>query len=372
MLPVKPEQRLYDKYMDRRKSTLGILPVLAAALLLSSCTKSTEQDMEITGTGSAIRFATPALTRAAVGSEDDLNKNGQMFSVWGGYRPTDGTGSRTQIFNGKTVTYTSGAGWAYKGGLHYWHSGNTYDFYAWYPTVVEISKAGSASTDDNGITYIDGFDATQGIDLMTAEKTDISVVAGQPEPPGAVELTFRHLLARVEIVGKAHSSLQDVENVDSRVVSAKLYGMSKKGDLDANANSLTTAEEIEQAWIVSNADADQSTQNSPFAAAGEAASEAAVTLTDEGVTVIDALLFPQEVAATGYVLEIEYATTAGDGAVTTTKPLDLGTLAGIVPKWEAGKHYRYTFTVTDGDRIAFDKPTVGTWSSATGGIIIVD
>lgn len=366
MFPAKPEQRLYDKYMDRRKNTLGILPVLAAALLLSSCTKSTEQDMEITGTGSAIRFAPPALTRAAVGSAGELSQDGEQFSVWGGYSPTDGTGSRTQIFDGTTVKYTSGTGWAYEGGLHYWHSGNTYDFYAWYPDLGTVSGAGSVSTGDNGITAITGFDATQGIDLMTAEKTGISVVAGQENPPGAVELTFRHLLARVEIVGKAHSSLQNVANVSPRVVSAKLYGMSKKGNLDADANSLTTAEEIESAWTISKTDADQSTQTSPFA------EETNVGLTDEGETVIDALLFPQTVAATGYVLEITYATTAGDGAATTTKTLDLGTLAGIVPKWEAGKHYRYTFTVTDGDRIAFDKPTVGAWSSATGGIIIVD
>lgn len=365
MLPAKPEQRLYDKYMDRRKNTLGILPVLAAALLLSSCTKSTEQDMEITGTGSAIRFAPPALTRAAVGSAGELSQDGEQFSVWGGYRPTGSTGSRTQIFDATTVTYTDGTGWAYAGGLHYWHSGNTYDFYAWYPDLGTVSGAGSVSTGDNGITAITGFDATQGIDLMTAEKTDISVVAGQADPPGAVELTFRHLLARVEIVGKAHSSLQGVTGVNPRVVSAKLYGMSKKGSLDASG-SLTTAEEIENAWKVSTENADQSTQASPFA------EKTNVGLTDAGVTVIDALLFPQDVADTGYVLEITYATTEGDGAATTTKTLDLGTLAGIVPKWEAGKHYRYTFTVTDGDRIAFDKPTVGAWSSATGGIIIVD
>ena len=78
--------------------------LLAAVLLLSSCTKSTEQDMEITGTGSAIRFATPALTRATVGSTGDLNQDGEQFSVWGGYRPIGSTGSRTQIFDATTVT----------------------------------------------------------------------------------------------------------------------------------------------------------------------------------------------------------------------------------------------------------------------------
>ena len=40
--------------------------------------------------------------------------------------------------------------------------------------------------------------------------------------------------------------------------------------------------------------------------------------------------------------------------------------------WEAGKHYRYTFTISDNDRILFDTPTVNAWTEAVGGIIIVD
>lgn len=351
--------------MRRKTKTIGVLLVqTAAVLLLGSCTKSTDLDMEISGESGAIRFAGPAVTRAAIDNTDGLNTNGKMFSVWGNY--TDGASS-TNVFNGTTVTYGNGA-WSYDG-TRYWHLGNNYNFTAWYPDVSTISQASSSvNSSSDGISEIQGFDATKGHDLMTASRS-VPTTAGTD--PGPVNFAFRHLLARVEIVGKAHSSLQDVTGVNPRVVSAKFYGMSKKGRLIADGN-LTTAEDIEKAWIVSTTD--QSTEASPFAAAGKAVSEetAAVTLTDDGETVIDALLFPQEVAATGYVLEITYATTQGDGVATTTKTLDLGTLAGIVPKWEAGKHYRYTFTVTDGDRIAFDKPTVGTWSSATGGIIIVD
>lgn len=119
------------RYMNRRKNTLGILPLLATVLLsAASCTESVVQDMETAGDSGAIRFSLPTLTRSAIGSADDLNTDGQSFSVWGSYRHTSGTDNDVQIFDNTTVTYGSGTGWTYGGGLLYWQSGNTYDFYA--------------------------------------------------------------------------------------------------------------------------------------------------------------------------------------------------------------------------------------------------
>ena len=60
--------------MNRRKNTLGILPLLATVLLsAASCTESVVQDMETAGDSGAIRFSLPTLTRSAIGSADDLN-----------------------------------------------------------------------------------------------------------------------------------------------------------------------------------------------------------------------------------------------------------------------------------------------------------
>ena len=81
------------RYMNRRKNTLGILPLLATVLLsAASCTESVVQDMETAGDSGAIRFSLPTLTRSAIGSADDLNTDGQSFSVWGSYRYTRGKG----------------------------------------------------------------------------------------------------------------------------------------------------------------------------------------------------------------------------------------------------------------------------------------
>ena len=94
------------RYMNRRKNTLGILPLLATVLLsAASCTESVVQDMETAGDSGAIRFSLPTLTRSAIGSADDLNTDGQSFSVWGSYRHTSGTDNDVQIFDNTTVTY---------------------------------------------------------------------------------------------------------------------------------------------------------------------------------------------------------------------------------------------------------------------------
>ena len=51
------------RYMNRRKNTLGILPLLATVLLsAASCTESVVQDMETAGDSGAIRFSLPTLT----------------------------------------------------------------------------------------------------------------------------------------------------------------------------------------------------------------------------------------------------------------------------------------------------------------------
>ena len=79
----------------------------AVACLLGACTESTGPDMETSGNSGAIRFAGPAVTRAAIDDADGMLTDGNSFSVWGNY--TDGTGgTATSVFNAEKVTYVSG------------------------------------------------------------------------------------------------------------------------------------------------------------------------------------------------------------------------------------------------------------------------
>ena len=325
------------RYMNRRKNTLGILPLLAAALLsAASCTESMEQDMETAGDSGAIRFSLPTLTRSAIGSEDDLNTDGQSFCVWGCYRHTDGTGSEVQIFDNTTVAY-SGTGWTYGGGLQYWHSGNTYDFYALYPSIETLGDGVSVACTDGTFT-VKGFDATKGHDLMTAKQTGISVAADQPEPPGPVALKFQHLLARVTFAARS-------EGGNATVHSISLKGLAVKGDYDSSR---------ETAW--SNT------------AKGSVSVEKETSVTPAGKADVsgDLLLIPQSLTD-GVKLTVHYDTDAETGkSATYTLPV---TTVGM---WKAAKYYRYSFTLTGGGYIVFDPPTVNAWSDATGGNITID
>ncbi len=52
----------------------------AVACLLGACAESTNPDMETSGNSGAIRFAGPAVTRAAIDDADGMLTDGNSFS----------------------------------------------------------------------------------------------------------------------------------------------------------------------------------------------------------------------------------------------------------------------------------------------------
>ena len=195
----------------------------AVACLLGACTESTGPDMETSGNSGAIRFAGPAVTRAAIDDADGMLTDGNSFSVWGNY--TDGTGgTATSVFNAEKVTYVSGM-WGYEG-TRYWLPGNTYDFYALYPSVETLGDAVSVACTDGTFT-VKNFVATKGHDLMTAERTNIVIEADKA--PESVSFKFSHRLTRlafnIRAVGRGVT-----------VTSFKVNGVTYKGDLTWNAS----------------------------------------------------------------------------------------------------------------------------------------
>ena len=141
------------------------LLIPAVACLLGACAESTDPDMETSGDSGAIRFAGPAVTRAAIDDANGMLTDGNSFSVWGNYTAVTG-GTATSLFDAEKVTCVSGM-WGYEG-TRYWLPGNTYDFYALYPSVETLGDAVSVDCTDGTFT-VNGFDATKGYDLMTDE-----------------------------------------------------------------------------------------------------------------------------------------------------------------------------------------------------------
>ena len=327
-------------------------PVTTVALLLTSCTNILVHDAEEDGVdGMAIDFRTPALTRVAIESFTP----GSSFSVWGWYVPED---AANEVFNATTVSTPDGSVWTYEG-LRYWKADKTYSFYALYPSVTDLmaNAATAAHYDEDGDLSVTAFDASKGYDLMAASAFNIS-----GSNTGKVAFTFGHLLARVEFVVKRNAAADGIEGFNPVIHSAKLYGMHKTADFSASAADLIDKEVISAGWTISTDESDRTTKNEPFAVLSEE-----ISVNADGTTLIDALLFPQDLTIE-YYFEVTYSSASDREPCTSTVPL----VSLPLTTWEAGKHYRYTFTVSDEDRILFDTPTVNAWGEATGGIIIVE
>lgn len=309
--------------------------ISAVACLLGACAESTDPDMETSGNSGAIRFAGPAVTRAAIDDADGMLTDGNSFSVWGNYTAVT-SGTTMSLFDAEKVTYVSGM-WGYEG-TRYWLAGNTYDFYALYPSVETLGDAVSSATCTDGTFTVKGFDATKGHDLMTAKQTGISVVAGQPEPPGPVALKFQHLLARITFAARS-------EGGNATVHSISLEGLAVKGDYDSST---------ETAWS-------NTTKGNV-----SVVKEISVTPAGDADVSGDLLLIPQSLTD-GVKLTVRYDTDAEEGKTASyTLP------ATTVSMWEAAIHYRYSFTLTGGGYIVFDPPTVNAWSDAIGGNVTID
>lgn len=311
------------------------LLIPAAACLLGACAESADLDMETGGESGAIRFAGPAVTRAAIDGTADMETEGRSFSVWGNYTDEEGSTS-TSVFTDETVTYVSGM-WGYEG-TRYWLPGNTYAFYALYPSVETLGSSVTSVACTDGNFVIVGFDATKGHDLMTAEQTGIVVEQAQAEAPGPVALTFHHLLARISFTARS-------EGGNATVRSISLNGLVVKGDYDSSAenpwsNTETGTIRVEQETVV---------------------------LPGENTDVSgDLLLIPQSLTG-GVTLTVTYDTDAE-----TRKTASYTLPTATVSEWTAANHYRYSFTLTGSGYIVFDPPTVNAWSDAIGGNVTID
>lgn len=308
--------------------------ILIACLTAACASNDTERVTE----HEVIGFR-PGLTRGAVISLGE----GDSFAVWA--RESD-SGTARMILTQEEVHCTGGL-WDYDN-LRYWKASVVYDFYALYPHDVVSAELQNNATGETPRISVTDFDARYSRDLMTAEQTDF-LYTGNPTP---VTFTFRHLLSKVELVGRIDPAL-DAVGVSARIVSAALYGMPATGSCTVDAGTYGT-------WSF----------GSPTTSAGPFSSSTENTLTVTGISLFGELFpFPQTVTD-DFVLEIVYEYTDPDYSQNrfskTIRLVDAG-----VTEWKPGTGYRYTFTVGS-DYILFETPEVIPWRSASGGIVTVE
>lgn len=307
---------------DLLKHTIAcrIAGCLAAfCLTFVSCTSTVDDGLQ---DSRAITFTPAADTRAAVTGYEDMGD----FQVWGWY-DGNGTTAPNNVFDG-TVVYKD-AGWNYTDGVRYWKTGETYNFYAVYPTDVK------ADVSSDGTITVTKFDCSQtgdaAVDLMTATATEITYTADQTPQP--VAMKFSHLLSKVNIVAT-------VEGGNVTVTDITFAGMATQGDYSSQAGWTTHA-----------------TATGSFTS-----SEKVINAT--GVDLLgDLLLIPQTVN-NQFKITVNYTL---DGVVQALKEITLPT---SIAQWEAGKNYKYTLTFK-GDNIIF-AVNVAAWNHSTGGIITVE
>lgn len=272
-------------------------------------------------TEGAIGF-TSGMTKAAVTDVSEM----ENIRVWGTYTKD---GSSADVFGtaGQEVHYAGGA-WTYSP-VRYWVMGAKYDFYAVHPEGVAGVTVG-------GGIEIKGFDATQGHDLMAATASGISYAEVSKIQP--VALNFKHLLARVNIVGVVTGGGR------LNVKKITFSGMLKEGNYSNGK------------WEIGGSE-------------GVVAKENIILNSAAGTDIFgDMLMIPQAVAG----LEISMTYTENDKTEAQTQTVTYPLPAGEVVEWEAGRSYRYTFTVDVAGNIIFMKPVVTEWNTATGGIVTVE
>lgn len=302
--------------------------LLGTALLLLSCTKT---EVRQPYGDDAITF-TNIGTKAPVESKDDI----KSFSVWGWYADADGKNPSVVFDN--TVVYEEDAAWTYDG-LQFWQSGKIYDFYALYPDTATLTTpdqsgnkaAESASYDAAGNLTVTGFDSTKGHDLMTASNIGLSGT----NHPQSVAFTFSHELALVSFVGQSEGS-------NAQIISIKFSGVKNIGNYNAS---------LSPEWTVSG---------------NHVYEEASFELPSVPTDIFGEIMVIPQSVNDDYKLTIEYEYKGIEG---TSQKKEIS-LPDSVTKWEAGKSYRYTFTIV-GDYILFSTPEVNAWSESSGGIIIV-
>lgn len=336
--------------------------IVTLGLTATSCT--TDRD-PIADSPATINFIPRTGTRAMINGTADLESDEAGFKVWSTKHSTIEAGSWAEVFDNTpaSLTYSDG-NWNYDGGLKYWDKGYYYTFHALYPaSISENASLNTENASELPTFTITDFDCTNHVDLLYASHTrDYDNEGGT-----AVPLTFQHLLIHVTFVGKADANLSG-DGISVKLTSVKLYGekLSPKNTCTLSAtgwswNHGTGTTESEP--FVTRIDEDTPNQHVTLQPGKEFD---LFTETDNN----DLLIIPQE-DLNGIYFSVGYEY-SGNG-ITTSKGsgiINLGNITNATKSWEAGKSYKYTFTIGASDYIMFNAPTVTQWQPANLGEIV--
>lgn len=327
---LQPNCKFIASYMEIIKSVYPTICYIAAVCMVAAvtaCTSSPGGETEPELNEYPIAFQSPQMeSRGAVDDAQDMSD----FRVWGWRTPENE--SPVPVFEGEKV---SAGSWTYEGGTRYWMMDQTYNFYAVHPVFPLEGNETTVNVTSDGTFTINNFDCSktgdEAVDLMTASAEGIIYKTG--ETPQKVGLEFKHLLAKVDIVGQSEGSDAYITQIQlTGIASAGNYLLSK-WELDENQTTTYTKESFSLPAVPTNI----------FGSL---------------------LLIPQSVNEIQLSITYEFPGIANSSQTQTLR------LPATPDKWESGNHYQYSFTL-EGNYIIFNPPQVNEWKEASGGIIII-
>ena len=321
---------------------LFFFTLAGVAAILSSCTKT--ETVEIPDSR-AINFSGAYIgnaveTRTQQNPENITDASITEFIVYGGYN-----GTMTDVFDGESVTGTSGGSWTYTN-TEYWVNGKTYDFAAYAPAEVSSVASVAADNENKALSFTDfTSNASSQNDLLYAYENVPTVV--DPATQGPVTFNFNHALSKIRF------TLTNAIDGKLTIDNFKVYGMNSQGDYTYQTSSSSMGWDNVGTPIESTA---------PFTST--IAEMAAVNASSSSG---DYLVIPQDVEASKVTVTFEATFTNNNGEVLVQNEV----VTAYIPAgtWVPSQCYNYNLNITmdvidpDGSLkpIVFSDPVVTEW-----------
>lgn len=314
----------------------------AAAGILVSCTKNEVAPAE----PQEITYMTSPITKAP-GAFSESNE----FLSWAYY-----TGDADWDYPATATSWIDGAQIGLVGGVwkddtksYYWPKDNgKLTFFAFSDNSADPALAGGATVDcasETGVV-INNYDITQniGTDLLVADAAENKQANETTYGKEGVPTLFKHKLSKIAF--KIQYQLPDDGVTDFTLKSITFTGIDSKGSYTQYVSP-----SVSDRWL-NTAQADQvyTTESADFTTG----------LYDLETSATQTLFLPQEFDGSEKVVVVYNAKGTGVGKDHTLT----GNLQSIFTKWEVGKRYICTITITP-DEILWD-PAVEEWEDAIG------
>ena len=183
--------------MNKKTFLVPCIGFLATALALSGCSK--EGDIADSNSGSEIRLTSGVQVQSRAGTAPDTQiANGERVAVY----VDEATSPAAQLYGNNVLTADGNGGFSGGTSMYFPASGKNVDIYA-YHTNATLAEAFPAS-----IEHSVAADQTGGYvssDLLYAART------GVKHTTSAVDLTFHHLLAKVDVTLIPGKGLKDTD-----------------------------------------------------------------------------------------------------------------------------------------------------------------